>query len=101
MDSTVVATLAIQAGFNPDEQTALHDKLARFAGLVLALRNENQKIQVERLHEFWAKYSLEDIQELADSGELENLLPTFEMLPEDESPIKFADLKPIDFRKRE
>lgn len=101
MDASVVVALAIQAGFNKKELAALHDKLERFAGLLLALRDKNQAVQVERLNEFWAKYSLEDIQGLAESGELEKLLPTFEILPESESSVEFADLKPIDIRKKD
>lgn len=98
MDSSVVTTLATQAGFTKKELTDLYDKLELFAGLVLALRDKNQTVQLERLQQFMRKFSLADIEDLADSGKLENLLPTFEILPEDESPIKFADLKPIDFR---
>jgi hypothetical protein len=101
MDASLVAALAIEAGFNKKELAALHSRLERFAGLVLALRDKNQAVQMERLQEFWAKYSLTDIQELADSGELEKLLPTFEILPEDDSPIDFAGLKPIDLRNEE
>lgn len=100
MDTSIVSTLASQAGFSEEELSALQDKLVRFAGLVLALRDENQSVQMERLIEFSEKYSLEDIQELANSGELEKLLPTLEILPEDLSPIKFSDLKPLDLRKK-
>ena len=101
MDSSVVEALAIQAGFTRQEQAASHDKLERFAGLVLALRDENQTVQLGRLQKFMRRFSLADIEELANSGKLEKFLPTFEILPEDESPIKFADLKPIDFRKKD
>lgn len=101
MDSSVVTTLAIQAGFDREEEAALHDKLERFAGLVLALRDENQTVQLGRLQKFMLKFSVMDIEKLANSGVLEKLLPTFEILPEDKSPIKFADLKPLDLRDKD
>jgi hypothetical protein len=96
MDEATVLELAAKAGFETEQRSALLEPLTRFANLVLALREANQEAQAHRLIELWYKLSPEEIRRLADAGELGRHLPTFELPPYEDLPLRIEDLVPLE-----